>query len=71
MVVARSVISLAAHGCRFDFFRERGGPLFPSEMPLLGELHRERKGLRLPWLGKHRPAFVARQLWQVGEIPSL
>ena len=33
-------------------------------MSLLGELDGERERLRLPRLGKHRPAFVARQARQ-------
>src|SRR5258708_7617150 len=36
-------------------------------MSLLGELDRERKRLRLPGLGKYRPAFIARQVRQSGE----
>jgi hypothetical protein len=33
-------------------------------MPLLGEFDGKRERLRLPGLGKHRPAFVARQARQ-------
>ena len=40
--------------------RQRGCPLFPGEMPLLGEFDGQRERLRLPRLGKHRASLVAR-----------
>jgi hypothetical protein len=61
LVVMRAVVGLAAIGSGLEFAGERCGPLLPREMPLLGELDGQRKRLRLPRLGKHRPAFVARQ----------
>ena len=48
--------------CRsFEFVCQRGCPLVPREVALLAELNGEREGLRLPWLGKHGIAFVARR----------
>ena len=67
-VVARTVVGFTAIGGGLEFVRQRGGPLFPGEMPLLGELDRERERLRLPRLGKHRPAFVAGQTRQRREF---
>ncbi len=37
-------------------------------MPLLGELDREREGLRLPRLGEDWPAVVTRQPRKVEEL---
>jgi len=35
-------------------------------MSLLGELDREREGLRLPWLGEDWSALITRQTRKVG-----
>src|SRR5215470_9027257 len=63
-VVTRAVIGLAALRCRLQFRGKRCRPLLPSEMTLLGELHRQCEGLGLPWLGKHWPTIVSRQARQ-------
>ena len=46
LVVMRAVVRLAAIGGGFEFFGERSGPLFPREMPLLGEFYGERERLQ-------------------------
>jgi hypothetical protein len=58
VIVLRTVVGLAAVGRCLEFIGKRGGPFIPSEMPLLGKLDRERKGLRLPGFGEHWPAVV-------------
>jgi len=59
-VVARTVVRVTAIGGGLEFVRQRGRPLFPGEMPLLGEFDRQRERLRLPRLGKYRIAVVAK-----------
>jgi len=60
VVVVRTVVGIAAIGCGFEFGGELGRPFFPGEMALLGELHGESEGLRLPRLGEYRPVGVVR-----------
>src|ERR1700722_20418295 len=57
LVVMRAIVRLAAIGGCLEFVCERGGPLFPSEMPSLGKFHSERERLRLPGLAKDGPAI--------------
>src|SRR5215475_10596189 len=64
LIVMRAVVRLAAVGRSLKFVAKRAGPFAPRKMPLLGKLHRERKRLRLPWLGEYRPIFLARQARQ-------
>ena len=59
-VVASAVVGFATIGRGLEFVRQRGCPLFPREMPLLGEFDRQRERLRLPRLGKHRVAVIAK-----------
>ena len=66
-VIARTVVRFSAPGGGLQFVGETGRPLFPGEVPLLGELDREREGLRLPRLGEHWPAVVTRQPRKVEE----
>src|SRR5260370_20723598 len=67
LIVMRAVVGLAAISGGLEFVRERSRPLLPGEIPLLGELHSEGECLRLPGLGKYRPAFIARQGRQSGK----
>ena len=60
-IVTRAVVGLTAIFGSLEFVCQRGCPFFPCEVALLAELDGEREGLRLPWLGKYRPALVARQ----------
>src|SRR5579864_8747579 len=64
MVIVGAIINFAPIGGPLYFFRQRGRPFLPSEMPLLRELNGKRKRLCLPRLCEHWPALVARQLWQ-------
>lgn len=66
LVVMRPVVRLAAIGGGFELFGERCGPLFPRKVALLGKLDGKGKRLSLPWLGKYRPAFIAREARQRG-----
>jgi hypothetical protein len=65
LIVARAVVRLSASGSGLQLLGETGRPLFPGEMPLLGELDREREGLRLPRLGEDGSAIVTRQTRKV------
>ena len=60
IIVMRTIVGLPANPGSIKLVGKRGCPLPPCEMPLLGELDREREGLGLPRLGKHRLAFVSR-----------
>ena len=64
VIVARAVIRLTPIGSGIEFISERIRPFLPREMPLLGELQRERERLGLPRLSKHRLALVSRQARQ-------
>ena len=48
-------------GGDLEFVCQRGRPLFPGEMPLLGEFDGHRERLCLPRFCKHRPALVVGQ----------
>ena len=61
VIVMRAVVGLTAIAAALSSSASAAGPFLPSEMPLLGEFHGERKRLSLPRLGKHRPAVVARE----------
>jgi len=65
-VVARAVVRFSTLRSSLQFFSEAGSPFLPGEMPLLGQLDRERESLRLPWLGEDWPAFVTRQTRKIG-----
>src|SRR5947209_7127746 len=65
LIVARPIVGLATAGGGPEFLGERGRPLLPGEVTLLGELDGERKRLCFPGLGKHRPALIARQSLEV------
>jgi hypothetical protein len=71
VVVARAIIGLTAIRGGLQFIRERGGPLFPGEMPLLGKADGEREGLRLPRFGKDGSALIAREMRQRHQIRRL
>src|SRR5258708_26807226 len=61
IIVTRTVVRFPATRGDLELVGEGSRPFLPCEIPLLGELHRERKRLGLPRLGKHRPALVSRQ----------
>src|SRR6516165_10760534 len=63
-IVMRTVVGFPATRGGFELVGECSRPFLPCEMPLLGELHRERKRLGLPRLGKHPLSLVSRQPWQ-------
>ena len=69
VVVVGTVVGLAAIGCRLEFGGERGGPFFPGEMALLGELDRKGERLSLPRLGKRCQPDSAAKRGQPAEIP--
>ena len=64
VIIMRSIIRLAPLGRGPKLITERAGPFFPCEMPLIGELDRERERLRLPRLGEYRPILFDRQARQ-------
>src|SRR5687768_11616814 len=64
-IVARAVVWFPAPGSGLQFLGETGSPLFPGEISLFGEFHREREGLRLPRLSEDWPAFIMRQTRKV------
>src|SRR5262249_42556191 len=61
IIVMRAVIGFPAVRDGVELVGKRGCPFLPREMSLLGELDREREGLGLPRLGKHRLALILRQ----------
>src|SRR5258708_21945814 len=61
IILTRTVVGFPASRGGFELVGEGSRPFLPCEIPLLGELHRERKRLGLPRLGKHRFALVSRQ----------
>src|ERR1700738_1421695 len=61
IIVTRTVVGFPATRGDLELVGEGSRPFLPCEIPLLGELHRERKRLGLPRLGKHRLALVSRQ----------
>ncbi len=67
VIVALAVVGFTPVGCGFELVGERGGPLLPCEMTLLGKPNSKRERLRLPWLGENRAALVAGKTWQIGE----
>lgn len=67
-VVVRAVVWFATAGSGLEFIGERGGPLFPGEMALLGKFDRESESLSLPRFCKDWSAFVAGKLRQGGEV---
>src|SRR5262252_4689691 len=68
LIVMRSIIRLPAIFGGLELIGQCGGPFLPREVPVFGELDGERKRLCLPWFGKHRSAFIARQAWQQCEV---
>ena len=52
IIVMRTIVGFPATPGGIKLVGKRGCPLLPCEMPLLGELHRERECLDLPRLGK-------------------
>src|SRR5258708_34196136 len=68
MIVARAVIGLATIGRGAEFAGERGCPLFPGEVALLGKFDGKGEGLRLPRLGENRSTGVARKFRHSGEV---
>ena len=66
-IIMRAIVGLAPIGSRFQFFGERCGPLFPSEMTQHGELDGKRERLRLPRFSKDRSTLVAGKLRQHSE----
>ena len=68
IVVVRTVIGQAPIGSGFEFIGQSRGPLFPGEVPLLGELDCQSKRLCLPWLLEHGTAVVARKLGHRREV---
>lgn len=71
MIVTRPVVGLAAPGGGLEFSGESGRPFLPGKVSLIRELDDEREGLRLPGLGKYRPALIAGQSWQRREAFSV
>ena len=67
-VVARTVVGFTTSGSDLELVGQRGRPLLPRELALLGELDGERERLRLPRFGEHRPALVTRQPREIGEL---
>jgi hypothetical protein len=61
IIVTRTVVGFPAARGGLKLVGEGSRPCLPGEMPLLGELHRQRERLGLPKLGKHRLALVLRQ----------
>ena len=61
LVISRAVVGLTARGGGPQFVGQRRGPLRPGEMAALRQRDREGERLRLPRLGEHRSAVVARQ----------
>jgi len=62
VIITRAVVGLTAVGGGSYFFGQRGRPFFPGEMPLFGELDRERERLGLPGFRKHRTVSILRQV---------
>src|ERR1700692_1542362 len=54
VIITGAVVGLATIFCVLELGSERGRPLLPGEMTLLGKSHRERERLRFPRLGKDR-----------------
>jgi len=67
-VVMRAVVWFATAGSGLEFIGERGGPLFPGEMALLGKFDGQSESLGLPRFGKDWSALVAGELRQGGEV---
>jgi hypothetical protein len=61
IIVMRTIVGFPATRGGVGLVGKRGCPFLPCEMPLLGELHRERERVGLLRLGKHRLALVSRQ----------
>src|SRR5262245_2486995 len=72
VVVSGAVVRLTSADGGPELIGERGRPFLPGEMPLLGELDRERERLGLPGFSKHRAVSILRQAWQrldIVEVP--
>src|SRR5258708_37912555 len=68
---AGAVMGLGTIGGGSEFGGERGCPLVPGEVALLGEFDGESKCLRLPRLGENRSTGVARKFRHSGEVRGI
>jgi hypothetical protein len=59
--ISQAIIRFAALHSRLELFAKGGRPLCPRKVPLRGQLHSNRKRLRLPWFRKHWASRVVGQ----------